>query len=119
MHEARIAQSIIETAVKELQKSGFDKVQSVSLKVGAASGVTPDAIRFAFSALAVGTPLDGANLVIDEIPLEGVCRSCGGGFSTTEQFVAACPACESADLEFFRGRELDITGMEVFDSEGK
>ncbi|MDA8170842.1 MAG: hydrogenase maturation nickel metallochaperone HypA [Nitrospiraceae bacterium] len=113
MHEASIMQSVFEIALGKLEGSGYERVDSISLRIGRATGVVSDALKFAFEALKPGTPFYGAALVIDEVPVGGVCLSCGEDFSTDERFVFQCPACAGSRLDITRGRELDLTGMEV------
>ena len=64
MHEASIAMSIIETTAAHLERSGYGKVDYVSVRIGAASGVVPDCLKFAFDAAKAGTPLENAELLI-------------------------------------------------------
>jgi hydrogenase nickel incorporation protein HypA/HybF len=113
MHEASIAQSVIDIALRELEKSGFKKVDSVTLRIGSASGLLIDSLEFTFHALKAGTPLEGARLLIEEIPVGGSCLSCGRGFSSSEKFVLCCPHCESREIKVHAGRALDITEIEV------
>ncbi|MDA8086295.1 MAG: hydrogenase maturation nickel metallochaperone HypA [Nitrospiraceae bacterium] len=98
MHEASIMQSVMEMALDRLEGSGYKKVDSLSLRIGRATGVVSDALRFAFDALKPGTPLNGAALIIDEVPVGGKCLSCGEDFSTQEKFIFQCPACSGSRL---------------------
>lgn len=54
--------------------------------------------------------MEGAELVIIELPLERRCRSCGiswGGVSSR------CPGCGNGDSETVSGMELEIESVEV------
>ena len=113
MHEASIAQSILDTAFEECRKSGYEKIQSIEVKIGRASGCMPDALSFAFDALKQGTPANDAALIIEDILVGGRCLKCNKEFTGEELFVFSCPHCGASDIEVSRGRELNITGIEV------
>ena len=49
MHELSIAEDIINVVNQEAAKAGAIKVDVVRLRVGALSGVVPDALRFSFA----------------------------------------------------------------------
>jgi hydrogenase nickel incorporation protein HypA/HybF len=65
MHELSIALGLIDTICEELPKLGAVSVRSVHLRVGALSGVAPDALTFAFDVAADGSPIAGARLEIE------------------------------------------------------
>ncbi|MFA5353335.1 MAG: hydrogenase maturation nickel metallochaperone HypA [Thermodesulfovibrionales bacterium] len=113
MHEASIAQSLLEIAVRECEGSGYSIIESVKISVGKAAGVMPEALLFAFDAMKAGTAAEKASLIIDEIPVTGRCHSCGGEFCVEEKYVLCCPLCEGPSFTLLTGRELNITEMEV------
>lgn len=113
MHEASIALSIISIAGEHCKRAGAGRIQSITVKVGGASGVLPYALLSAFDIVKAGTIAGEASLIIEEIPLGGVCKSCGNNFSTSKPFILECPNCGSADFLMNSGRELDVTEIEV------
>lgn len=113
MHEVSIAQSMLDIAVRECGDKGYSSIDSIRVRIGRASGVMPDALLFAFNAVKLDTIADKASLIIDEIPVSGLCRSCNTQFSVDERFVIACPHCGGNAFVFTGGRELEITEMEV------
>lgn len=112
MHELSIATSIVETVLQEMQRRQLPAVQTIAVRVGALSGVVPEALEFSFSAIINGTPLAGTQLAIEQVPLQGKCRDCGLDFSVVE-FIFACPHCRSGQIEITRGEELEIAYLEV------
>lgn len=112
MHELSIAQSIIDMAGEESGRRGNARVVAVHLKIGALSGVAPVALRSAFELARAETPLDRAELVIEEIPLTVFCPQC-----ETEQKVSfpelSCPLCGTATDQIVRGRELEVVALEI------
>ena len=113
MHEVSIMQSVMEMAIGKLGEAGYQKIDSITLRIGGATGILTDSLRFAFDALKPGTPVCGAVLHIEEVPVGGVCLGCGEGFSTPEKFVFSCPLCGHERIRITQGRELDLTGLEV------
>jgi hydrogenase nickel incorporation protein HypA/HybF len=109
MHELAITQNIVE--ICESHAAGR-RVRSVSLVIGALSGVVPEAVEFCFEACSRDTLLEGARLLIDRIPARARCRECA-----TEQAVAsyheACAACAGYGLELLSGEELRVKELEV------
>jgi hydrogenase nickel incorporation protein HypA/HybF len=110
MHEAGIAQQLIDACVQHLQAHGATRATAVGLRVGALASVDPDALAFCFDALKHDTPLDSATLDIvwlsrfgcscDALPVmlwmqPGVCPSCGAD----ESLADAC-ALDIRYLEF-------------------
>jgi hydrogenase nickel incorporation protein HypA/HybF len=114
MHEVSIAQSLLDIAIEGCKKDGYSRIESIKVKIGKASGVMPDALLFAFDAAKIDTIAEKANLIIDEIPVSGVCTSCNNIFSADDQYVIACPHCGKLSLRIDTGRELNIYEMEVF-----
>ncbi len=108
MHELAIAESIIE-AVQT--RTGDRTVRSVHLQVGQLSGVLTDALTFSFELAASGTPLEGAELLIDEAGGQLHCRTCGQNVERND-LMLLCD-CGSADVEVTAGRELALVSVEV------
>jgi len=113
MHEASIILSVLEIALEKMGKEGYRKIDSITLRIGKASGVMLDALHFAFEAARDGTPAAEASLEIIEVPVGGACNDCKGEFSVEEKFVFSCPLCGSEKFRITSGRELDIVELEV------
>ncbi len=113
MHEMGIALQIIEIATESIPKD-LDgvKVARVNLKVGKFSAVVPESLRFCFEVASKETALEGAELVIEEIPVVARCRDCEAEWTVSEP-VFVCQSCESGNFEILSGRELDIESIEI------
>ncbi|UFS71883.1 hydrogenase maturation nickel metallochaperone HypA [Geomonas sp. RF6] len=109
MHEMSITQGIVEICQ---QNAGGRKVTEVTLEVGALSGVIPDAVEFCFAACTSGTLLEGARLVIEEIPGRGHCGSCNATFGI-RNYYDPCPSCGSFGVSIVSGEELRVKELEV------
>jgi len=113
MHELSIVMNVLDIAAETCRKEGGRRVEAVYLRVGRASGVMPDALRFAFEAARRGTVAGEARLEIEEVPVGGDCRACGRGFTTEEKYVFSCPLCGGRDFRVTSGHELEISELEV------
>ncbi|HEV2770588.1 MAG TPA: hydrogenase maturation nickel metallochaperone HypA [Solirubrobacteraceae bacterium] len=113
MHELAIADRIV--AIARDHAAGR-RVTRVEVKVGHLRQVVPDSLRFSFELVAHGTPVEGAELVMEEVPAAGACRQCGQE-SELAGFPLACPACGSLDLELLRGEELLVDSLELEEEE--
>lgn len=115
MHELAIANSIVNTVLLEAEKHNYGSVIAVGLRIGALSDVVPEALEFGFTAITVGTLLEGAKLEIENVPVKGRCCECDSSFDV-QGFVFVCPACGSSKTNLEQGQELDIAYIEVDDS---
>lgn len=115
MHEMGIAMQIIEIATAAIPE-GLPKgcVERVTVKVGKLSAVVPDSLKFCFDIVSKDTPIDGAQLVIEEIPVRARCCGCLKEW-TLHGSVFSCPACNSGDIKLISGQELNIESIEVAD----
>ena len=93
-------------------ESGLASVSTVRLRIGRASGVQPDSLRFAFDCSKAGTPAEGATLEIEEIPVGGHCAVCDKDFTTPEPYVLACPLWGGASFRVTAGDELHVLDLE-------
>jgi hydrogenase nickel incorporation protein HypA/HybF len=112
VHELSIAESVVRIAE---QHAAGRPVTAVELKVGHLRQVVPSALEFAFALVAQGTCVEGAELVMEEIPAAGRCRSCGTE-SELDGFPLLCAGCGSWDLELVRGEELLVDALELEDA---
>ena len=111
MHELSIAMGIVDVAAEEAERRR-SRVIAVHIKLGTLSGVVPDALRAAFELARDASPLAGAELVIEEVPVAAYCPACA-----LEREVVfpqlSCPVCGEPTPEVVRGRELEVTALEI------
>ena len=111
MHEVSLIQSINETVMAEMPKHNITKVESITLRIGEMRQVIPDTLLFAFEVLSKDTPLEGAKLIIENIPTRGRCKKCGQEF-VVENWIRTCSECGGTDIEIISGREMEIVEFE-------
>ena len=105
-------QSALSQALDEARKAGASRVHEIRLRIGALSGVVPDALQFAFESLVEGTAAEDAKLTIEHIPARFWCEKCRREFETARLF-AECPACNNPSRELRAGRELELASLEI------
>ena len=112
MHEVSIMEEAVRLAVDAAKSAGKNRVTGLRLRVGALSGVVPEAMRFAFDVGCGDTIAAGAWLEIESVP--GVCRceTCRAEFECAD-FFNECPRCHNVSGELRRGRELEIASVEM------
>lgn len=112
MHELAIMDSALNMAIDQAEKAGAIRVHAIRLRIGALSGVVPEALQFAFEALASGTIADGASLDIEKVPARFWCPTCAQEFQS-DDFFAECPGCHRPSGDLRGGREMELTSMEI------
>ncbi len=109
MHELSIAESVVNIAIRHADGRPVSKVE---LEVGHLRQVVPSALQFAFELLASGTVLEGAELVIEDVPARGRCRACAAE-TTMSAFPLQCGSCAGLDMEVVAGEELLVSALEL------
>ncbi len=99
-------------ALEKAREARAARVDVIHLRIGALSGVVPDALRFAYEALIPGTIAQKAELTIEEVPARFWCAECHQEFES-EDMLAECPRCSRPSGELRAGREMEITSMEI------
>lgn len=112
LHELSLTQNLIEIAEEHARREKATVITSVTIEIGALSGVIPEAVEFAFEACTKETLADGATLEIHHIPALGCCRQCGQE-NEMESLLASCSACGSYTLDILKGQEMCLVELEI------
>jgi hydrogenase nickel incorporation protein HypA/HybF len=112
MHELSLAMALVEQAAAVLDREGASRAVSLTVRIGAWSGVDAEAFAFAFPAAAEGTPLAGARLLIEPEPLHVHCQACGALTEPVDAF-PCCAACGAVEVEVRSGHAFDLRSMDV------
>jgi hydrogenase nickel incorporation protein HypA/HybF len=113
MHELGLAIEIVDVVAEEAAKLGAVRVTGVRLRVGALAGVVKEALLFSFDAATAGTPLEGARLSIEDVPVVVWCPSCAAERALADAAVRRCPTCDAVAPRLVRGDEMQLTGLEI------
>lgn len=87
-------------------------VEQVHLQVGSFTCVEPDQLVFTWRAAVQHSWLDGAELVIETVPLVGRCVVCNSTYSPTPETAYRSPCCDQPMEEIVSGRELRIRSVD-------
>ncbi len=112
MHELSIAQSIIQQIEDVARNEKAARVVTISLAIGALSGVERESLEFVFPMAAEGTMAEGAALVIENVPARLKCHACQAK-SDARMPLLTCGKCGSSDVDVSGGRDLVIKSIEL------
>ena len=118
MHELSICEGILEVAAAALQGQPppLPRVTGITVRIGRLSSVVADTLRHYFAILTPGTVLDGAALIIEEVPIRGRCADCGARFEI-ETLSFTCPLCAGGLVDLICGRELEVVCLDTAEEE--
>lgn len=111
MHELKIIQDIFPIIEKVSQENHLKSINKVFLRVGALRQIIKEFLQFAFVTIAKGTAAEGAELIIEIIPITIFCQACQQK-STVKENAYICPNCESTQLEILTGKEIILESIE-------
>ena len=112
MHEFSIMQAALETAGEKTRAAGATQIHRLRLRVGALSGVVPEALRFAFEALKAKSPAAQAELEIETVPAVAFCTACAAEFAAAD-IQYECPRCHRPSGQLRQGREMELAALEI------
>ena len=110
LHEVKAVQSIVSRVLDEATKQGAARIVRVSIKSGEWSTMDPDCVRTYFDQAAKGTMAEGAEVVIESVPVRFKCSDCGTTYSPAK---VKCPNCSGTKGELTSGREFFVESIEV------
>lgn len=112
MHESHLVQGAIRQVCEEAIKRNIQHVRSISLKVGMGLGMDEESVRLHFEALAEGTPVEGATIVVNFVPVKLKCPSCGNLFERPKKSLE-CPQCHTLGVATDIGREFIVESIDL------
>jgi hydrogenase nickel incorporation protein HypA/HybF len=112
VHEVSLMQDTVIIAVKQAREAGARRIHRVMMRVGTLSGAVPETLEFAFDIVAKGTMAEGATLEIEKVPVLCFCPICSEEFEPAD-LVCECLRCGRPSADIRRGRELQLTSLEV------
>ena len=119
MHEMSLVQGLLDIIEQEMERHGATRLIKVRVRHGALAAVVPEAMLFAWEAITKATPLDGAVLEMDEVPVVLKCSMCGrefqpDGLTPHGMLCVPCPGCgEELGHQVLDGKELTLEQLEV------
>jgi len=112
MHELSIASALVDQVCEHAARSGVERIASVSIRMGALSGIAR-ALHFCFPSASRGTLCEGAILHIDEVPLTVMCTHCDAVKTPAALYNFRCPDCGRPTPKVLTGREMQLVSIEL------
>ena len=113
MNEVALAMTLVELACAELPHFGTGaRITDMRIRLGQRSGVVPATLLFSFVLAAEGSPVEGARLDIEDVPLDRRCRRCAAVVAA-EESATACPACGAPEPVSGDVEGLQLVAMSV------
>ena len=112
MHEMTLAQDVVQIVEDAARRNGATRVAVVHVEIGGLSHVEPEALEFAFEAVARGGLAQGARLDIHRTPGKAQCMPCGETVPLG-RLGDACPRCGGYELRVTGGDEMRVRDIEI------
>jgi hydrogenase nickel incorporation protein HypA/HybF len=113
MHELSIALSIVEGAEEAVRREGGGHVSVIRLRLGPLCGVVREALEFSYALASEGTPLEGSQLHIEEVPIRLHCDDCDRETEPVSLNRLYCARCGSAACRVISGDEMEFLALEM------
>lgn len=112
MHELAICQALIEQVERVARDNGARRVLSITVSVGALSGVEGQLLEHAYPLAAAGTVAENAALVVQSVPVRVRCRTCHVESDAAPNRLL-CGACQDWRVDVVAGEELLLQRVEI------
>ncbi|MEW5705315.1 MAG: hydrogenase maturation nickel metallochaperone HypA [Actinomycetota bacterium] len=113
MHELGLTQSILDIAIEHANRNKASKILKINVRAGRMIALVDESMQFFFKYLTGGTIAEGADLVIEHIPIRIYCLACGVNSEVSEFEIYSCPKCGGSEVEIVSGREFFVDSIEV------
>lgn len=119
MHEASLAQGLLNTATKAVTdynaahpQTPVTRIAELRCELGLLSCVEPKTLTACFELMAEGTVAEEAQLKLNVAPLACRCTKCGYAFTLTQRHFV-CPQCGDENIHFNGGHGLTLMALHV------
>jgi hydrogenase nickel incorporation protein HypA/HybF len=112
MHELAVCQALIEQVERISRNNGARRVLSITLSVGALSGVEGKLLQHAFPLAAAGTVADGAELLVESVAVRVRCRTCRAETDAAPNRLL-CGECAAWQVDVIAGEEMLLQRVEI------
>lgn len=111
MHELSIVMSALDIVEQEIRGrcdgEVRGQVREVHLRIGALSGVEPEALTFAWEVARADSRFPAAALLVTIVEARATCERCGEPFALANG-AGCCSRCGPAGFRLVEGREMDL-----------
>ncbi len=112
MHELAICQALMNQVENIAAERNASSVVSIVIGMGPLSGVEAQLLKHAYPVASAGTVAEGAELVIENLPLRVSCTQCGAESDVLPNKLL-CKACGDWRTTVISGDELMLMSVEL------
>ena len=112
MHEAAIAQGIVDAVRQAIPAARRPAVRVVHVRIGVLRAVWPEALHQAFEATVHDSDLAGSRVDIVSVKATGTCAACGHRFDVSG-IPVTCPRCDGVHVTIEGGDALSVDRVTV------
>ncbi|WP_097462002.1 hydrogenase maturation nickel metallochaperone HypA/HybF [Mangrovitalea sediminis] len=112
MHEFSLCRALLGQLERLARDQGAAQVIRVTLRVGPLSGAEPKLLRDAFPLASEGSLAEGAELVIETVPVLVYCPACQTDSEASPNDLR-CRRCGAADTQLRGGDELLLVSADL------
>ena len=112
MHEIGIVRQIVGTVSRFAEENHVERIAEVVVDCGELSLVIPKYLQDIYPAVAEGTILQDAKLVVNVIPGMAECDECDEIFNVVEH-KGYCPSCGSFEKTVLSGKDFGIREIHI------
>jgi hydrogenase nickel incorporation protein HypA/HybF len=112
MHEAQLARSILREVLARARERGAERVLAVRGWIAETEALSRDSLVLSFTAMAQGTPAEGARLDLSVEHVAARCRACRAEY-LPDHGMLVCPRCGGIEADVLGRTGLAIETMDV------
>lgn len=112
MHELSLCDDLLSQVVTIAAQNNAQSVASITVQIGALSGVEPILLETAFSLIKEGSIAEQAQLIIQSSAVTIFCKKCGEKSEVATNHLL-CHACHSHETDVIKGNELILASVEL------
>ncbi|HEX9208287.1 MAG TPA: hydrogenase maturation nickel metallochaperone HypA [Steroidobacteraceae bacterium] len=112
MHELSVCQALIGQVERVARQSDARRVVNIHVSVGPLSGVEPKLLEHAYPLAAAGTIAEGAELLIETVPVVVRCRTCRAETEAAPNRLV-CGSCRDWQVDVIAGEDMMLLRVEV------
>lgn len=113
MHEMGLLAPVVQAASDACVAAGARSVTEVKLRVGARNSEGPGSLEQAWPMAVAGSAVEGARLVVEEVPAAVWCPGCRAEREIDAFYALRCPRCATPTGELVHGREFEVAYVEL------
>jgi len=115
MHELAICRAVLQQALAIAAPNDMPAVGRIRLRIGPLSGIEPALLCAAFPIVAAGTPCAAANIEIESMAVQVICRDCGST-SVVRPNRLLCATCGDWRVALVSGDEMLLASVELLEA---